>query len=106
MLRDRGIEAVHLSEIGMSTASDADVLRDAVFRGAVVVTLDADFHRILALTGAAAPSVIRLRQQGLRAEGVASLTESLLVRFGGKLEAGVAIATDGRYARVRRLPMT
>jgi hypothetical protein len=31
-----------------------------------ICTLDADFHSILAVAGAASPSVVRIRQQGLR----------------------------------------
>ena len=105
LLRRRGFDAIHVGEIGLSTALDAEVLGEAVARCAVVVTLDADFHRILAATSAVAPSVIRIRQQGMQAEDVAGLTESLLVRFRSRLEEGVAITTDGRLARVRHLPI-
>jgi hypothetical protein len=39
------------------------------------VTLDADLHTILALSGASGPSVIRLRLQGLGALAVAELVQ-------------------------------
>ncbi len=44
MLFDRGFEAEHVGQLGMSTASDEEILERARNRDAVVVTLDADFH--------------------------------------------------------------
>ena len=62
-LRDLGYECVHVGEVGMSTAVDEDILRFALGKNAVLVTLDADFHATLAVSGAVGPSVIRIRIQ-------------------------------------------
>jgi len=51
-LRGLGHECEHLGEIGMSKAADEEILAFALASGAVVVTLDADFHSILAVSGA------------------------------------------------------
>jgi predicted nuclease of predicted toxin-antitoxin system len=51
------------------------ILERATAQGRVVVTLDADFHVHLAVSGAEGPSVVRLRIEGL---GVKRLTEPLL----------------------------
>ena len=51
----------------MSKAADEEILAFSPGKNAVVVTLDADFHTILAVSGASGPSVIRVRLQGLRA---------------------------------------
>src|SRR5882724_2537069 len=67
LLRELGHDCTHVGEVGMSRAADQEILAWAVSENATVVTLDADFHTILAVSGATAPSVIRLRRQGLRA---------------------------------------
>ena len=51
-LREFGYECLHVGEVGMSTAVDEEILGFALGRRAVVVTLDADFHAILAVSGA------------------------------------------------------
>jgi predicted nuclease of predicted toxin-antitoxin system len=68
-----GIEAVHVGEIGMAAAEDAEILAFAEQHSRVVVTLDADFHTLLARSGGAGPSVIRVRIEGLLAAGLADL---------------------------------
>jgi predicted nuclease of predicted toxin-antitoxin system len=71
--RDAGVDAAHVSEVGMSTARDADILAWCREHAAVAVTLDADFHAAIALSGEAAPSAIRLRVQGLKGPEVGRL---------------------------------
>ena len=53
-------DCMHVSEIGMSKAADEEILAFSLGRNAAVLTLDADFHAILAVSGAQGPSVIRL----------------------------------------------
>lgn len=66
LLREAGVDALHVSEIGYSSANDIDILQKANDENRIVATLDADFHTILALASAQAPSVIRLRIEGLK----------------------------------------
>jgi predicted nuclease of predicted toxin-antitoxin system len=67
LLRSLGHDCIHVGEIGMSKAADEEILAFSLGRNAVVVTLDADFHAIVAVSGAQGPSVIRMRLQGLGA---------------------------------------
>jgi predicted nuclease of predicted toxin-antitoxin system len=55
-LRDQGHDFVHVGKAGMQNAADDDILAWSA-KEAVVVTLDADFHAILAVSGASGPSV-------------------------------------------------
>jgi predicted nuclease of predicted toxin-antitoxin system len=105
LLRDAGIDTIHVGEIGYATASDADILRLSEVAERVGVTLDADFHAFLALSQANSPSVIRIRLQGLRAAEVASLLQVVVAPCSQDLEVGaVAMVQQGRL-RVRRLPL-
>ena len=49
LLRDAGIDTVHVGEIRMSEAEDAEIIQRAREEERVVATLDADFHTLLAL---------------------------------------------------------
>ena len=68
LLSENGLDAVHVGELGMAGAADEAILEYARTSGSVIVTLDADFHSLLALSGASEPSVIRLRVQRLKAK--------------------------------------
>jgi predicted nuclease of predicted toxin-antitoxin system len=71
-LRELGFDCVHVGEVGMSKAADDEILAWSG-QDAIVVTLDADFHMILAVSGASRRSVIRLRMEGLDAPHVVAL---------------------------------
>ena len=73
LLNDAGQDAVHVGAVGMSAATDEQIIALARIQGRVVVTLDADFHNMLALTGATGPSTIRIRSEGLRSPSMTAL---------------------------------
>jgi predicted nuclease of predicted toxin-antitoxin system len=60
-LAERGHDALHASEAGLSDASDADVLSRAREEARVVVTADLDYPRLLAMTGSKGPGLILFR---------------------------------------------
>jgi predicted nuclease of predicted toxin-antitoxin system len=49
-LRGLGYACIHLGEIGMSKAADEEILAFSRKKNAIAVTLDADFHTILAVS--------------------------------------------------------
>jgi predicted nuclease of predicted toxin-antitoxin system len=104
-LRDSGIAAQHAGDIGLSAAADRTILDHAREHDLIVVTLDADFHARLALSGAASPSVIRIRLEGLQAQELASLLVAVLERSGDDLESGAMVAVTESGVRIRRLPL-
>ena len=72
---------------GCQRAADAEILGFAVGKNGVVVTLDADFHAILAVSGAAGPSVIRIRIESLRAAEIVESLRLVATQFGSELQA-------------------
>lgn len=105
LLREAGLDAIHTGECGLSTASDSVLLRFAREEGRVVVTLDADFHTILALSGACAPSTIRVRIEGLRAGRMAELIQWVVERTRDELSRGAMVSVTETQVRVRPLPI-
>jgi len=104
LLRDAGIDAVHTGECNLGKASDSRILSFAQEEGRTVVTLDADFHVLLALAGSSGPSVLRIRIEGLRAEALASLVRDVLKECGNDIASGAAVSVSAGQIRVRRLP--
>lgn len=100
-----GIVAEHVGDLGMARASDTHILDLARERQAVVVTLDADFHALLATSRATSPSVVRIRIEGLKGEETAALLGQVLAVAGTELEAGAVVSVTARRIRVRRLPI-
>ncbi len=105
LLRETGIDSIHVGEIGMSEAEDADIIQRARDEGRIVATLDADFHTLLALNVAIAPSVIRIRIERLRAQALTNLLLAVIAECEGDLEQGAAITIEPSRIRVRRLPL-
>lgn len=55
LLVEAGHDAVHVGDLRMAAAADEMILRFGDRDDRVVVTLDADFHMLLANSGAAGP---------------------------------------------------
>ena len=104
-LSKAGMEAVHVGDLGLSTATDTTLLEYAREHDQIVVTLDADFHKLLALSGAARPSVIRIRMEGLRAPELAQLLMLVLERCREELDHGAAVSVSEAGVRLRKLPL-
>ncbi len=105
LLREQGLETQHVLELGMAGQPDAAVLDVAKRAGAVAATLDADFHQILATTGAVGPSAIRIRIEGLSGAQVAILLRWVVGSVGPDLTAGALVTVDAVRVRVRKLPI-
>ena len=106
LLREQEVEAIHVSEIGWSRAEDPEIIKLAQTNDQIVITLDADFHALLALTSANSPSVIWIRIANLRAPELVEIILSILDEYQEMLAKGVAITVrSDRKIKMRLLPI-
>jgi len=96
---------LHTGDIGLSNASDREIIEYARKEGRVVITLDADFHAILAVENAREPSVIRIRQEGLRGDALSELIEKIWPKIQTQLETGALVTVTEKSIRVRKIPI-
>ncbi len=89
----------------MANAEDEEILKTAFLEDRIIVTLDADFHTLLALNRAVKPSVIRIRIEKLRAEQLDNLLQSIALQCHAQLEAGAMISVQENRIRIRNLPI-
>lgn len=104
LLRDAGFDVTHTGEIGLGTAGNVDILQFAYESGWIIAPLDSDFHTLLALSGAARPSVIRVRIEGFKAREMSDLLMAVLFEWSEELAVGYALSVQQWRVRARRLP--
>ena len=105
ILNQSSHDAIHVGAVGMAAASDQAILERAASENRVVVTLDADFHALIATRRAVVPSVVRLREEGLVATQIASLLLVLHREFAPQLESGCVMTFSNGKIRYRLLPL-
>ncbi len=105
ILRNKGWDIQHTGEIGMSRATDRQILEYARDEQRIVITLDSDFHAILAVENLDSPSVVRIRQEGLRGPELAELVEKIWSKIGKHLENGAMTTITEKAIRIRKIPL-
>lgn len=106
LLREGGIDTLHVGEIGLAAATDNEILQRGRQEERVVVTLDADFHALLAFSKALSPSVIRIRIEGLTGPMAANVIREAVLRSKEDLENGALVTVQPGRIRIRRLPLS
>jgi predicted nuclease of predicted toxin-antitoxin system len=76
-LRSLGLDATSTRELGMHTATDAEIARWAAENDRIVMTFDSDFGGIRTFPIGSAPGVIRLRIEPQTTEVVHPVLEAL-----------------------------
>ncbi len=106
-LAEAGHDAVHVADIGLSRATDRQILDVADRQGRVIVSADTDFGTVLAMTHRTRPSVLLLRLTSpRRAEPLAALILANLPAVAEALIGGAVVVIEDARLRVRVLPLT
>lgn len=87
LLRDRGHEAAHVTEIGPADAPDRDIWQHALQHDAVIVTKDEDFADMVA-TGREAPAVVWVRVGNTRRTALLAWFEPLIEQIVEMVDSG------------------
>lgn len=105
-LRRAGVDATHVADHGLISASDEAIAEFAVRQESVAVSADSDFATLLALGGKTAPSLVLLRSADHRKpHEQAALLRANLPTIEPELESGAVVSISQGHLGVRRLPM-
>jgi len=105
-LAQQGHDAVHASTIGLSQASDVEILKHARREMRVLVTADLDYPRLLALAQAEGPGLILLRGGDYgEQEAIGRLRRALTMIPSEELPRSIVVIEKGRIRR-RGLPLS
>jgi len=105
LLIEIGHDALHVGDLGMAGAADRRILEKAVELDRILVTLDADFHDLLAHSGSPGPSVLRIREEGLKAGALVQRIDAIANEFESDLRQGCVMTYRNKQVRFRRLPL-
>ena len=104
-LRDRGHDVTRADEVLPANAPDLEIIAWAGREGRVILTQDLDFSALIALTGAAGPSVVSLRLSLSRVECANAVLERVLPQLEGPVQGGAIIVVEDGRLRRRDLPI-
>lgn len=106
LLASDGHDAVAVREIGLSQATDDEVVDYAANDDRIVVSHDTDFGALLAYRGLTRPSFILFRSSDpITPDQQSNLIISNLDTFADELENGAIVVFARARLRVRRLPV-
>jgi predicted nuclease of predicted toxin-antitoxin system len=104
-LTTAGHDTTHVRLLGLAGHTDDDVMTVAIADNRVLVTTDTDFGTILALTGAAGPSVLLLRGIGDSVNERVDAILDVLPRVEHELSEGAVVVIEPDRFRIRHLPI-
>ncbi|MBO3840581.1 MAG: DUF5615 family PIN-like protein [Candidatus Brockarchaeota archaeon] len=105
-LRSLGYETKRVSELGLSTSTDREIIDYAAKNSMILITMDLNVGRIIALIGGRKPSVILLRLRKPTVENVNKKLSYALNKTIDKLEKGIIVVLEEQRIRIRELPLS
>jgi predicted nuclease of predicted toxin-antitoxin system len=104
-LGERGYDAIHASEQGLSSAPDTAILDRARNEQRIVVTADLDYPRLLALTRDESPALILFRGGNLSEQQARDRLARVLDAVPSEELSRSIIVIEKSRIRRRRLPI-
>jgi predicted nuclease of predicted toxin-antitoxin system len=104
-LEKRGHVCRHAGDIGLSRATDAEIIAEAKRNNEIILTHDLDYGHLLSFSGEKAPSVIILRLRNLRTQEIIVHLDAVWSEIEIPLREGAIISLSDRNLRIRKLPI-
>ena len=105
ILNNKGLDVIHTGDVGLSRATDRKILEYARKENRIIITLDSDFHTILATENAASPSVIRVRRERLKGPDFSKLLINIFPKIQDALLDGAMVTVTENSIRIRHIPL-
>lgn len=100
-LSAQGHKATHVSQIGMASASDVEILKLAREESSIIITADLDFPRLIALGGDNSPALILFRGGNYKEEGMKRLLERVLQVISSQdIEKSIVVVDRTRIRKI------
>ena len=103
-LRQAGHDAVHVRELGLTSAEDEEIFSVAAAQEGVLVAQDTDVGTLPATRREVHPSVILFRRRAKSTESLLAALLANLHRVTDDLEEGSIVVVEDARLRVRGLP--
>ncbi|MBI4848123.1 MAG: DUF5615 family PIN-like protein [Nitrospirae bacterium] len=104
-LKDAGIDAIHVREIGLQSAADLTIFELAAKEDRIIISADTDFGTLLARLHYLKPSVILFRGSMKHPGSQLSILLKYLPEIKGTLEQGSIVVIEDYRIRIRVLPI-
>ena len=105
LLKEKGFELLHWSDIGNPRAPDSEIMTYAQEHDFIVVTYDLDFCTLLSVTHDLKPSVVQVRATLPQAIQIVDLIAIAISQNRDNLQNGAILTIDAKRTRVRLLPL-
>jgi len=106
VLNQFNYSGIHVSKIGLGTATDYEILEKARRDNMIIITADMDFPRMVALAADAGPGLILFRGGNYSNQEMENLLIKVLERMDiSTLKQSICVV-DKKRIRVTRLPIT
>lgn len=104
-LRSLAYKAVHVSEVGLTSTDDDDIVVYAHEKDYTIITFDLDFTRIVALSQKPFPSIITFRVGEINVSEFEELIRIYLPDLINDIVKGALITIDSQGVRIKKLPI-
>jgi len=105
LFTSKSITTLRWSDVGVSNATDMEIMEYASANDFIVMTCDLDFSAILSITHKYKPSVVQIRGSVINAENAVDVIVAAILQSADNLKKVAILSIDDRNARLRLLPL-